>query len=75
MCLYRLQALCIEIFKTIKNLTPEYIKVIFELTHKTRSDRKQQQKNLAKLAIHTSTFGVKGLSHLGSIIWTVSQYT
>ena len=59
MSVYRLQAVFIQIFTIINNLTPEYIKDIFQVTHKTRFVRKQQQKYLAKHTIHTSTFAIK----------------
>ena len=61
--------LCIEIFKTINNLNPIYMKDIFQLAISDRPVRQHHTHNLKKVWMRTTTFGTKSLTSLGPIIW------
>ena len=69
MSVYRLKSLCIEIFKTINNLNPIYMKDIFQLAITDRPVRQHNTHNLKKVSMRTTTFGTKSLTSLGPTIW------
>ena len=69
MSVYRLKSLCIEIFKTINNLNPIYMKDIFQLAITDRPVRQHNTHNLKKVSMRTTTFGTKSLISLGPTIW------
>ena len=54
-----LKSLCIEIFKTINNLNPIYMKDIFQLAISDRPVRQHHTHNLKKVSMRTTTFGTK----------------
>ena len=67
MSVYKSKSLCIEIFKTINNLSPIYMKDIFQLAI---SDRPvNHTRNLKKVFMRTITFGTKSRTSLGPTIW------
>ena len=53
MSVYRLKSLCIEIFKTINNLNPIYMKDIF-LAISDRPVRQHHTHNLKKVSMRTT---------------------
>ena len=65
----RLRQLCIEIFKSINNISPSYMKQIFILKESNRSVRSQYFQNLEIDTKQTVKFGSKSLSYLGPKIW------
>ena len=52
----RLKSLCIEMFKTINDMNPYYLKEIFELAVKQRPVRQQHIYNLKTISVRTTTF-------------------
>ena len=46
MNLRRARSLCIEIYKTINNLNPEFMKNLFKVREKSRAQREQYELNL-----------------------------
>ena len=70
MTVRRLRFLCIEIFKTINDLNPPYMKTIFKLAeNKTKPVRSQYKWNLEIPRVNKVTFGNKSLRSLGPKIW------
>ena len=69
MSVYRLKSLCIEIFKTINNLNPIYMKDIFQLAISDRPVRQHHTHNLKKVSMRITTFGTKSLTSLGPTVW------
>ena len=65
----RLKSLCIDIFKTINDMNPYYLKEIFELAVKQRPVRQQHIYNLKTISVRTTTFGTKSLTVLGPTVW------
>ena len=67
-----LRTLALEIFKTLNNLNPEYMKEIFykttNLTHRP-FNIKVNQNNTTKYGNNTTKYGNKSLRSLGSHIW------
>ena len=69
MCVLRLRNLCIEIFKTINEMSPTYMKEIFLLEQSSRPVRKLNYNNLRTASVKTNTFGTKSLRSLGPKVW------
>ena len=61
MVVKRNHKLCIEMYKTLNNLNPSFMKEIFELKLSSRPVREQYKLNLM--------FGTKSLKILGPKIW------
>ena len=64
----RKHKLCIEIYKTLDNLNPSFMKEIFELTLSSRLVREQYKLNLSVPRKRQVTFGTKSLEILGAKI-------
>ena len=65
----RLKSLCIETFKTLNNIDPDFINEIFEFTKTKRAVRNQYKLNLEVPIINQVTFGAKSIRYLGPKIW------
>ena len=65
MSIYRLRSLCIEVFKTINELNPSFMKDIFQLRINGRPVRTQNINNLTVETRQTVTFGTNSISYLG----------
>lgn len=65
----RLRSLCIEIFKTMNNSSPLFMKGMFCLNDNGRTVREQNTNNLVVSRKTTATFGTNSLSALGPKIW------
>ena len=61
----RKHKLCIEIYKTLNNLNPSFIKEILELRLSSRPVREQYKLNLNIPGKRQVTFGTKNLESLG----------
>ena len=61
----RLRILALDVFKTINNMNPEYMKEIFHKTALT----KRRPLNLGVTENHTTKYGKKSLRCLGPRIW------
>ena len=70
----RKHKLCIEIYKTLSNLNPSFMKEIFELRLCSRHVREQYKLNLNTPRKRQVTFGTKILKRLGSKIWNNLPY-
>ena len=62
-----------EIFKTINDIYPYYMKEIFELAVKQRPVRQQHIYNLRTTLVRTTTFGTNSLTALGPTVWVYSS--
>ena len=65
----RLRSLCIESFKTLNNINPDFMNEIFELRKTNRAVRNQYKLNLEVPPINQVTFGIKSIRYLGPKIW------
>ena len=65
----RLRSLCIEVFKTIDDLNPSFMKDTFQLRINGRPVRMQHTNNLTVKTRKTVTFGTNSISSLGPKIW------
>ena len=65
----RLRSLCIESFKTLNNINPDFMNEIFELRKTNRAVRNQYKLNLEVPTINQVTFGIKSIRYLGPKIW------
>ena len=74
MSIYRLRSLCIEVFKTINELNPSFMKDIFQLRINGRPVRTQNINNLTVETRQTVTFGTNSISYLGPKIWNNLPY-
>ena len=74
MNVYRLRALCTEIYKTINNINPSFMKEIFELKKTTRLVREKYKLNLISPKYNQVTFGSKSLKTFGPKIWNSLPY-
>ena len=68
MSVIRLRSLCEEIFKTVNNISPPFMKDIFCENDNGR-DREQNIKNLIVKRKRTVTFGTNSLTVLGAKLW------
>ena len=69
MSVNRLKCLCIEVFKTIHNLNPPFMKRFFQLRLRNRETRFQHTNNLNVPIRKTVRYGTKSLSVLAPRIW------
>ena len=70
----RLRLLCIEIYKTINNLNPEFMKHLFSLRKTSRLIREKYILNL-NIPVHNQvTFGSKSLRVFGPKVWNSLPY-
>ena len=69
MNIHRLKILCTEIYKTLQNLNPVYMKDIFQFRSNDRLARSQNIYNLKVPAVNSTRFGTNSLSSLGPKIW------
>ena len=69
MNIYRLRNLCIEIYKTINKLNPEFMNNIFKVKENKRVVREQCKLNLETTDWNQVTFGAKSLEVYGSKVW------
>ena len=74
MSINRVRTLCIEIFKTINNLNPPFMKDIFQLRITDRPVRAQNTNNLKVETRKTVAFGTNSISSLGPKIWNNLPY-
>ena len=65
----RLRALCIEIFKTLNNLNPSFMKEIFSLRQTNRPVWEKYKLNLDIPSYNQVTFGRKALTFFGPKTW------
>ena len=59
MSVYRLRGLCVEVYKTINNLNPEFMSNTFKVEENKRLVRKQEQLNLKTPEWKQITFDAK----------------
>ena len=71
----RLRFLCVEIYKTINNLNPSFMKQIFELRETNRNVREKYQLNLNIPNYDQVTFGKKSLDYVDRKFGTVYHTT
>ena len=69
MNVYRLRNLCVEIYKTINKLNPEFMNNIFKVKENKRLVREQYKLNLETPEWNQVTFGAKSLKVYGSKVW------
>ena len=70
----RKHKLCIEIYETLINLNPSFMKEIFELRLGSRPVREENYRNLNISRKRQVTFGTKSLESLGPKIWNNLPY-
>ena len=70
----RLRLLCIEIYKTINNLNPEFMRDLFSLRETSRLIREKYMLNLDVPVHNQVTFGNKSLSVFVPKVWNSLPY-
>ena len=65
----RLRYLCIEIYKSINNINPSFMKQIFQLRETNRTVRNQNRLNLCVPKVNQVSHGEKSLRFYGPKIW------
>ena len=70
----RLRTLCIEVFKTLKNLNPSFVKEIFSLRQTNRPVCEKYKLNLDIPSYNQVTFGRKTLRFFGPKTWNSLPY-
>ena len=65
----RLKVLCTEIYKTLKNLNPPYMRDIFQFVENNRPVRSYNLNNLSFPKKRSHRFGTNSLTALGPKIW------
>ena len=65
----RLRYLCIEIYKTINNINPSFMKQIFQLRETSRTVQNQYKLNLSVPKVNQVSYGEKSLRCYGPKIW------
>ena len=70
----RLRILCTEIYKTINNLNPEFMRDLFSLRETSRLVRKKYILNLNIPVYNQVTLGSKGLRVFGPKVWNSLSY-
>ena len=68
------RSLCIEIFKTLNDINPIFIKDIFKLRIKNRPTREKCKLNLESLKSNQVRFGIRSLRYLGPRVWNSLLY-
>ena len=66
----RLRNLCVEIYKTMNKLNPEFMNNIFKVKESKRLVREQYKLNLETTEWNQVTFGAKSLKVHGSKVWS-----
>ena len=69
--LKRLRYLCIEIYETINNINPSFMKQIFQLRETNRTVRNQYNLNLNVPKVNQVSYGEKSLRYYGPKIWKI----
>ena len=69
MTVQRLRYLCAEIYRTVNDLNPTYMKNVFEKSNTLRSKRMQHQNNLSVPQPNYYEFGTKRLASFGPNVW------
>ena len=69
MNVYRLRNLCVEIYKTINKLNPEFMNNIFKVKENKTVVGEQYKLNLETPEWNQVTFGAKSLKVYGSKVW------
>ena len=64
-----LRNLCVEVYKTINKLNPEFINNIFKFKENKRLIREQYKLNLESPKWNQVTFGAKSLKMYGPKVW------
>ena len=67
--LNKLRFLCIEIYKTINNINPSFMKQIFQLRETNRTFRNQYKLNLNVPKVNQVSYGEKSLRYYGPKVW------
>ena len=65
----RLKSLCIEIYKTLNDLNPSYMKKVFPIKLQNKPVRTFHEKNLIVPTVKSTTFGTNSLRSMGPKIW------
>lgn len=63
----RMRYLCIEIYKTLHGLNPEYMKDLFQLSESRYSSRRPQ--DLAVPRVNQTRYGLRSIRYEGAKIW------
>ena len=66
MSIKRHRTLCLEIFKTLNNLNPSYMKDIFV---KNKRDCSRSPNNLMRFSYKGITYGKNSLTNMGPLVW------
>ena len=75
MNLQRITFLCIEIYKTINSLNPDFMKNIFETKTNDRVVREKYKLNLNIPGTNQVTFGINSLKSYGPKIWNALPFS
>ena len=59
--------LCMEIYKTLNDLNPGYMKDIFQVQQSTYSTKRPY--NITVPSVNQTTFGTKSIRYKGAKIW------
>ena len=71
---FNYHSLCIEIFKTLSDISPSFIKDIFQLRMTNRLTREKHKQNLEISKLNQVGFGKKSLRYLGPKVWNSLPY-
>ena len=63
----RMRALCVEIYKTLNNQNPDYMKDIFVKPDGRHSSRRSL--NISVPRVHQTTFGLRSIRYEGVTLW------
>ena len=74
MSMNRLGTLCVEIYKTLNELNPSFMKNILMWNETNRLTREQSKLNFNTPSYNQMTFGYKSLRIFGSKIWNKLPY-
>ena len=74
MNLRRTRPLCIEIYKTINNLNPEFMKNLFKVRKTNRAQKEQYKLNLEISKSNQVSFGTKSLRMQGPWEWNALPF-
>ena len=66
--------LCVEVYKTINKLNPEFMNNIFKVKENKRLVREQYKLNLETPEWNQVTFGAKSLKVYGSKVWNSIKF-
>ena len=70
----RTRSLCIEIYKTINNLNPEFMKNLFKVRKTNRAQREQYKLNLEIPKSNQVSFGTNSLRIQGPRVWNALPF-